>query len=69
MGITNTFFEKSGLITSVGIVLVFLVVFPLLVPPLTPDGSARGGGTQDHRLSCGGWAAVAQGTLPEAKDA
>ena len=36
---------------------------------LTPDGSARGGGTQDHRLSCGGWVAAAQRMLPEAKDA
>ena len=43
MGITNTFFDKSGLITSVGLVLVFLVVFPLLVPwpqMVLPEGVA-----------------------------
>ena len=44
----TTFPNSYVLITSVEIVLVFLVVFHRLVPPLTLDGSARGGGTQDH---------------------
>ena len=49
------FLDKSSLITRVEIVLVSLVVFHLLLPPLTLDGSAPGGGTQDHRAQAVLW--------------